>query len=293
MVSGVSAGGLMSRQTSYTGRKVALLTQHGKERVIASVLEPDLGCIIEHVTGFDTDQFGTFTRETPRPDTQLEAARRKARKGMELAQASLGIASEGSFGPDPFTGMLPWNVELLVWIDDELGIEMVGMAQGASLCGHIQSGDWQEVTAFAKRMGFPQCQLVLRPNGQDDPRIQKGITDWGRLRACFDQGLAQSSCRQVFVELDLRAFANPGRMQHIEQATGDLLQRIQSGCPACKAPGFWISERTPGLPCASCGLPTSSYCSDIWTCLRCKYRYVEKRADRSEADPAQCAYCNP
>ena len=37
----------MFRQSDYLGRKVALLTQHGKERVIAPVLDPGLGCVIE------------------------------------------------------------------------------------------------------------------------------------------------------------------------------------------------------------------------------------------------------
>lgn len=283
----------MFRRSDYLGRKVALLTQHGKERVIAPVLEPGLGCVIEHVTGFDTDQLGTFTRETPRPGTQLDALRRKARKGMELSGLSLGIASEGSFGPDPFTGMFPWNVELLVWIDDDLGTEIVGMAQGAARSGNTQSGDWQEIAAFAERAGFPQHQLVLRPDGQDDPRIHKDIADWARLRACFDEEIAHSSRCQVYVELDLRAFANPSRMQHIERAAGDLLQRIQSRCPTCDSPGFRIIERQPGLPCSACGLPTSSYCSEVWACLRCEYRRVQERTDRSEADPAHCAQCNP
>lgn len=107
---------MTAKPSRYDGSRVALLTQHGKERVIASVLKPGLGCLIELVTGFDTDRFDTFTRETPRDGTQLEAARRKARKGMELAGASLGIASEGSFGPDPYTGMFPWNRESVVLI---------------------------------------------------------------------------------------------------------------------------------------------------------------------------------
>lgn len=55
----------MPQQSDYVGRKVALLTQYGKERVIAPFLEPGLGCVIEHIIDFDTDHFGTFTRETP------------------------------------------------------------------------------------------------------------------------------------------------------------------------------------------------------------------------------------
>jgi len=231
---------------------VALLTQHGKERVIASVLEPGLGCSIELVRGFDTDQFGTFTRETPRDGTQLEAARRKARKGMELAGASQGIASEGSFGRDPYTGMFPWNLELLVWIDDHLGIEVVGIAQGAATSGHIESSDWQPVAEFAARAGFPEHHLVLRPDGQSVTCIYKNIGDWTRPKACFDSYVAQSRSGNVFVELDLRAFASPGRMKRIEHAAVDLLQRLQSTCHACNTAGFWIGERPAGLPSASC-----------------------------------------
>ena len=69
----------------YADRRIALLTQHGKERVIAPALEPGLGCTIEHVSGFDTDPPGTFTRETARAGPQLDAARRKARKGMDFS----------------------------------------------------------------------------------------------------------------------------------------------------------------------------------------------------------------
>ena len=283
----------MSWLSVYAGRRVAFLTQHGKERIVAPVLEPGLGCVIEHVTGFDTDQLGTFTRDVPRPGSQLDAARRKARKGMELSGLSLGLASEGSFGPDPFSGMFPWNVERLVWLDDSLGIEVVGMAQGAARSAHLQSGDWVEVEAFAARVDFPSHQLVLRPQSQDDPRIHKGIADAGRLRACFDECLAQSSNRQVFVETDLRAFANPSRMQSIEQAARDLFQRILSCCAECGTPGYWVTERLPGLPCSGCGLPTSSYRDEVWRCLRCQYQSVKARKDRAVAEPRHCSYCNP
>jgi len=225
----------MPEDPGHAPRRVALLTQHGKERVLAPVLEPGWGCAIELVTGFDTDLLGTFTGETPRPGSQLDAARRKARKGMELSGLPTGLASEGSFGPDPFTGLFPWNVELLVWIDDTLGIEVVGMAQGADSGGHLQTGQWSEVEAFARREGFPRQQLVLRPAGPEHPGVLKGIADWGALREHFDQCQGQAANHQVFVEPDRRAFASPARLARIEEAARDLLQRLRSPCPACPA----------------------------------------------------------
>ena len=283
----------MTQTSGYQNQKVALLTMHGKEKVIAPVLEPHLGCVIEHVTGFDTDQLGTFTREISRPGTQLEAARRKARKGMELSGLSIGIASEGSFGPDPFTGVLPWNVEMLVWIDDILGLEVVGIAHGAAHDGHLQTSNWAEVEAFAMREDFPHHQLVMRPQGQEDSRICKGIADWDSLRSSFHDCIAQSSNQQVFVESDLRAFANPSRMQNIERAARDLLLRLESFCPSCDAPGYWVTERQPGLPCSACGQPTTSYRSEVWACQRCNHKIEKPRADCFTAEPKDCSRCNP
>jgi hypothetical protein len=293
MASAAAGGRLKAMAPHYAGCQVALLTQHGKERVIAPVLEPGLGCVIEHVTGFDTDQLGTFTRETPRPGSQLDAARRKARKGMELSGLPVGLASEGSFGPDPFTGMFPWNVELLVWLDDRLGVEVVGMAQGAARSGHLQTGNWAKLEAFAAREGFPQHQLVLRPESADDPRIHKGIADPERLKDCFDECLSLARNRLVFVETDMRAFANPSRMRLIGQAASDLLTRLKSACPACDTPGYGVSERQAGLPCAACGLPTNSYRSEVWTCARCQHREVKLRTDCTVAEPRHCSRCNP
>ena len=91
----------------YRGHGMALLTQHGKGRVIASALEPRLGCRVEVVGGYNTDRLGTFTREIPRLSTQLKAARRKAGIGMELSGLPLGLASEGPSNPTPWPGFCP------------------------------------------------------------------------------------------------------------------------------------------------------------------------------------------
>jgi len=117
-------------QVSYRGRRIGLLTQHGKERVISPELDRALGCRVERVGGYDTDLLGTFTRDVPRAGTQLEAARKKARIGMERSGLPLGLASEGSFGRIRSPGMIPWNVELVILIDDEQVLEIIGVAQG-------------------------------------------------------------------------------------------------------------------------------------------------------------------
>lgn len=270
-----------------------LLTRHGKERAIAPALEPALGCRIEVVDGFDTDQLGTFTREIPRAGTQLEAARRKARIGMELSGSLFGIASEGAFGPDPGIGLIPWNVEYVILVDDARGLELVGRAQGPARQAHRTVTDWAPLLAFAEEAGFPDHHLVLRPDDDHDRRIVKGIADVDTLERAFARALEQSARRQVFVETDLRAHCNPTRMQMIARATEDLLARLRSTCPACGAPGFWLVERIPGLHCADCGAPTREARAEVYGCTQCPYSDTRPTNPGQYADPAVCDWCNP
>jgi len=277
----------------YAGTRIALLTQHGKERVIASVLETALSCQVERVGGYDTDLLGTFTRDIPRAGKQLEAARKKARLGMELSGLPLGLASEGSFGPDPMLGMFPWNVEFLIFIDDAQRLEIVGVAQGDATHAHVLAGDWTAAEAFARQAEFPAHHVVVRPEDKNDPRIRKGIAAWEELEAAFAWAQAQSASGQVFLENDLRAHANPTRMEMIRLAAEDLVAKLGSPCPACGAPGFWLVERVAGLPCGDCGTPTRETRAEVHGCLKCAHRETRERTDPQYADPGHCDYCNP
>jgi hypothetical protein len=276
----------------YRNQRVALLTQHGKESVVAPALEGPLGCRVEKVEGFDTDLLGTFTRDIARAGTQLEAARKKARIGMELSGLSLGIASEGAFGSDPFSGMLPWNEEILIWIDDRLGIEIVAAWGGKTNLSHRRVGTFEEVEDFARSAGFPEHRLVVRPEDENHPQFRKGLADWSSLREAVSWALDLAPNRRAFVETDMRAFANPTRMENIRLAALDLARRLASFCPACGAPGFHRAETVPGLPCEDCGAPTREAKADIHRCVRCEHR-VRVVRERAYAPARYCDYCNP
>lgn len=278
---------------AYSSQRIALLTQHSKEAVLAPVLEIALGCQLELVTGYDTDLLGTFTRDIPRVGIQLEAARQKARIGMEISGLPLGLASEGSFGPDPFAGMFPWNVELLIFIDDIRAIEVVGIAQGNAKSAHLLTANWSEAASFAQQTGFSEHYLVLRPEGEGDLRIRKGIASWAELKATFAWAREQSASGRVFLETDGRAHANPTRMENIRRAAEDLAKKLCSLCPACSTPGFWIVERVHGLRCTDCDAPTRETRAEVHGCLKCAHRETRERTDRQYADPRYCDYCNP
>ena len=277
----------------YRGQSVALLTRHGKDAVIAPVLDAATGCRVVHVDGYDTDRLGTFTRDIPRAGTQLDAARTKARLGMQLSGMTVGLGSEGAFGSDPMTGLVPWNVEMVAWVDDRAGIEVVGTAHGAAMFAHLLTPDLTNARAFAAQWGFPGHGIVMRPAHRDDARIHRDVTSWDALDAGFMRMRAQASNGLVFLETDLRAHANPTRMDMIRRATVDLAARLGARCPACAAPGFWRVERVPGLPCADCGAPTGDPRADVIGCVRCPHRETRACAEPAAADPSRCDHCNP
>jgi ribosomal protein L37E len=273
-----------------SGRRAAFLTQHGKERVVAAVLRRTLGLEVVRVEGYDTDRLGTFTREIPRAGTQHEAARTKARLGMDLSGESIGLGSEGAFGPDPLFGSIAWNVELLLWADAGLGIEIVAqVANGETNYRQAYVDSWGEVQAFAQATGFPSHGLVVA-HGPEGRIVAKGLTDEASLARAF--ALAVRDSGRAWIETDMRGHLNPTRMRNIERAAEALARKLASLCPACGTPGFDAAERVRGLPCADCGYPTREARAEVWRCVRCPHQEVRDTAP-AFADPARCQVCNP
>lgn len=276
----------------YTGARFSILTQHGKEREMAPLFADLLDVRLELATGFDTDSLGSFTREVARQGNQLEAARAKAKKGMELLALDFGVASEGSFHPGIF-GLYASNLELVVLVDRLQGLEIVGRAEGPSHHFHKRVTTRDDLEVFARKAGFPKHGLLVRPEDDYDPRLRKGLTDWAALHAAFGEARAESRSSVVCVESDLRAHMNPTRMATIRRATENLIRRIQSECPRCESPGFWAAERIAGLPCRDCGGATDEARAERWACVTGDHFELRDQNPGRFADPARCPSCNP
>jgi len=255
--------------------------------VTAPLFADSLGAELVLARGFDADSLGTFTRDVPRHGDQLEAARRKAEKGIELLGVRCGVASEGAFGPDP-VGFFPWNTELVVLVDRARGIKVVGGAQGAAHPLHALVTTRDALEAFARRADFPAHGLVVLPDGQHDPRARKGLVEWTLLHAAFDEARARSGSGAVFVESDLRAHMNPTRMEMIRKATTNLIERMKSECPRCGTPGFWLVERIAGRPCRDCGSTTNEARAERWHCAQGDHHEVRDLSPGTLGDPARC-----
>ena len=93
--------------------------------------------------------------------------------------SKIGIDSEGSFGPDPYAGFFTWNTEILLRIDDELSIEVTGIASGPAQSIHREVKTVKELLNFAIEAKFPEHHLVLRPEHQGHQQNY-----YGALQAC-------------------------------------------------------------------------------------------------------------
>jgi hypothetical protein len=272
-------------------------TMHHKERVIAPAVERGLGVTCQVPAALDTDAFGTFTREVDRPGDQRTTARRKAEAALDLTGATLAIASEGSFGPHPQIPWMPCNREVVLLLDRQHGLEILGEHLSTETNYRSQPvRTVAEALTFAESVGFPDHGLVAMPRAQpsDPAQIYKGLRQPADLQNAVETLLAQSPAGTVHLETDMRALHNPTRMQAIAAATADLVATAQRLCPACGVPGFAQVERQGGLPCGDCGTPTLLTRAWVYRCDRCGHQHTQPDpAAPATADPAYCPYCNP
>jgi hypothetical protein len=270
---------------------------HGKEQAIAPLLQSGLGVSTHVPSDFNTDRFGTFTRDVKRPDDQLATARLKAQAVLSLTGSDLAIASEGSFGPHPDIPFVPCDREIVLLLDQKYSLEIVGQAASTQTNYRSQTvRSVEEACAFAGEVGFPAHGLVVMPTavGAWPETITKGLTSQASLTTAVESALATSATGTAHIETDMRAHFNPSRMRVIAEATEHLIEAIGQRCPSCHCPGFSIARRHPGLPCAWCRTPTLLTLSMTYRCQRCDCDQVKMYPDGQQtADPGNCSYCNP
>ncbi len=107
----------------YKDKTILLTTKHNK---IHGIYNPFLSILGANVIecNIDTDLLGTFSGEVERVGTPKECVRKKCKLGMEALNAKYGIASEGSFGPHPYIGLIYSDIETMIFIDSERDIEL-------------------------------------------------------------------------------------------------------------------------------------------------------------------------
>lgn len=277
---------------SFFNNRIGILaTMHHKEKVISPIVEEKLGIAVEIPLHFDTDLFGTFTGDIDRIGNQLEAAKLKAERGMLLSGKTIGISSEGIFGPHPYIPWIPYNREIIFLMDKENKFEIFGEATTTDTnYSHVQIKNYQEANDFCETVGFPDHAVIVRK----DNEIIKGINSKDQLEEAIEYLLKKCSTKELIIETDMRALFNPTRMNNIKSATNNLINKIYSLCSRCSYPGFEVVERKKGLLCSECGLKTELIKSEIYKCKKCG-ELEEKLYPNGKqfADPSHCPFCNP
>lgn len=277
----------------FEGRKLVIATMHGKERVIAPLLEKELGvsCMLpEH---FNSDSLGTFTGEKEREDDPLTTARKKCILAMELTGCDLGIANEGSFGPHPSLYFIGADDELILFMDKKNNLEIIAREISTDTnFSYKEIHNEDELLDFAAKVSFPSHGLILRNARESNNEIVKGITNQTHLLETYKS--MASKYGVVCVETDMRALYNPTRMLVIEKVTIKLIEKIKSCCPKCQTPGFGIINVKSGLKCDLCGSPTRSILAHIYQCTHCGFSEEKMYPHKKHTeDPMYCDRCNP
>ena len=171
----------------FKGRNLLIATKHEKEKVIAPILEKELGvrCIVPE--NFDTDILGTFTGEIERKDDPITTARKKCMLAMEATNCDMALASEGSFGPHPSIFFVPGDDEFLIFIDKKIDLEIIAreLSTETNFNGSIIKNKTQ-LKEFADSVGFPNHGLIAKSDKEVFTDIIKGIDSWKQLGEVFD-----------------------------------------------------------------------------------------------------------
>jgi hypothetical protein len=245
---------------------------------------------------FDTDKFGTFTRDIKRKGTQKEVAIKKAKEALRTTGLDLAVASEGSFGPSRQAIFLQSNLEIVVLIDTLNKFEIIGYAE--SLETNIEGryvNSIDEAIEFADALNFPKFGIILRLDEACNTKdIYKECVCFDDLKQVVKTLFKKSKDGRIYLETDMRAHRNPLRMKVIKKATMDLIKKIKSKCPNCFVLGYEVVDTELGLECEFCGSKTRIPKYLIYKCRNCKFVSKSRVQENQEfASPQNCSICNP
>ena len=220
----------------------------------------------------------------------------KARLGMQAAGASLGVASEGSFGPHPTYFFIPGGIEVMTFVDDESGFAVTeSLVTEKTNYAHCEAIACPEIADWLTKVKFPSHALIVRPKSAPHGLfVIKGIQSATVLQDALSQASKASEDGIASIQTDMRAHLNPTRMASIRKLAFRLARRIATACPSCGLPGWGRTGIVSGLPCESCGTATESILREVFSCVKCPYKEELPRCDGIVSVSAQyCQLCNP
>ena len=275
----------------YWGAKAVLTTKHRKGLQIAPAFSKHLNMEVEELN-LDTDQLGTFSGEIERIGNAREAVIKKAELGISISGSTIGIASEGSIGVDPFIPFINSDIELIALVDQERSLTIIESLRSTEIIAHtLKISKETKLDNFLLKADFPNHNLIVRSEDKPVSFCVKGINN----KKDLDQAIADGfkDFPELVIENDLRAHCSPSRQKNISALAEKFALRLSHLCPECQAPGWGVISYKKGLPCQECGeISEEALAQEIQGCGRCEFTQVGKTLAES-IDPAQCQLCNP
>ncbi len=274
----------------YNSKTAVLTSKHQKLDLLRLSLESATGLsLIEQA--MDTDQLGTFSGEIERLGSPLEVAIKKAQLGMIATGLPLGVASEGSIGPDPFVPFVISNIETLVFLDQELDIVISETFRSLDIVSATtQTFPGQDLTEYLAKVGFPEQRVIAKSTIGG---VEKGLGSISSLEQAIAKLALEANESKVSLEPDYRAMHCPTRRVNIAHVAKALAFRVASLCPECNAPGWGKKDFVRGLRCSDCGSDhPDAIAQELKTCVRCDF-FQPGMVLAESLDPSKCFSCNP
>ncbi len=277
-------------KSRYNSRLVVMPTKHDKAKLVTQYFDDILSMCVQEVL-VDTDVFGTFTGEIERVGTPLETAIKKARAGIETTGNPFAIASEGSVGPDPVFGLINANIETMVFVDDELDIQVHETLKSNEITAFTTTTLKMDLGVFLKKADFPNHALIVKPH--HGIGAIKGVRDLVGLEEAIRKSRDASSDGEAIIESDLRAMCSPSRQKNISAVALKLAHRLSTTCPDCQTPGWGLKSYIRGVECSECGeFSEDAISREIMGCFKCEYTALGAVINVT-LDPSRCMSCNP
>lgn len=277
----------------YAGLTAGFATRHDKTPLVMPAFEFLLSMSLVTID-FDTDSLGTFTGETPRKGSALDAAFAKARIGAESSADSLGVGSEGTIGPSRQLHLLTSDIEIVAFVDLKRNVRVAEHSVSHDIRAFALTVEPRdEYHSRLAKSGFPVHGVIVRPaDGAISPMF-KGLHSPADVDSAVRTCAVASSNGKARIESDFRANHCPSRRPTIADAGRRLAFRLKSCCPECGAPGWGVVSVTTGVPCSLCGEVVDVPAREILGCSACPARSPAPKPLRTSVDPSRCPQCNP
>ena len=280
----------------YFGQPIVLTSKHEKLSLIQPAFQEIAGLTLAE-EALDTDLLGTFSGEVERIFPPLETAIRKAELGLIKTGANLGLASEGSIGPDPLIPFAISNIEHMVLVDKIRGLiisesfrsfEIVKVSEVVAPGQNLKKLMWS--------VGFPEQKLIAMPNqvdGEGSLNPIKAIFTRESLLDAIAECASQSKDGKARIEPDYRAHNSPSRAKNIIKVAEMLATRVSKLCPTCNCPGWGKVGYNYGLNCEACDTHDSTAMrQEVLGCASCDQKLAGVvLATNLRAE--NCQQCNP